>query len=427
MNTKFQPKVFQGKKRLFVAIKSAKGVTRIYIWDDDRKEYFPAKRNSYSARKTVFQPSSGKKRVQKLFESLDEARNWIYSNFVENTIGEKIDELTFGQLVSKWKAETFPRNQQTTNDRYEDMLRVYFSGLNEVPVSQITPKAIDDWIAFLKDPKNGWIHSSRRKRFAHELELLNTILRFHQECDDSNTYRVPIKKRHRASVALQKNSAQKRNDLSFEDFLKFRSCLKREKWGDELSDLATVQYFHALRISEVVGLAWENVHLDVENPSLSKFTVTQSLQFRRRAGVKPEVREGYKNARANGGSKGSILTPETFQIFLKRKKDSSNGLIFKSASGAPWTYRSLQYFYNKAFQRAGLPFQATHILRHGGCRLVFDAAGGDLAIAKQHLGNSDDKTALVYAKRSSTALNTLLTEKFWKSVEPQDQVTIGDT
>jgi len=57
--------------------------------------------------------------------------------------------------------------------------------------------------------------------------------------------------------------------------------------------------------------------------------------------------------------------------------------------------------------RAGLPYRGTHILRHGGCRHIYNATG-DLAIAQQLLGNSTLDSTLVYAKRDKGALKKFI-------------------
>jgi site-specific recombinase XerD len=71
--------------------------------------------------------------------------------------------------------------------------------------------------------------------------------------------------------------------------------------------------------------------------------------------------------------------------------------------------------FNRAFQRAGLPYTGTHILRHGGTRVVLNSTG-DLSIAQQALGNRDMKSTLVYAQRDKQALNGLFKQR-WREHE----------
>jgi site-specific recombinase XerD len=80
--------------------------------------------------------------------------------------------------------------------------------------------------------------------------------------------------------------------------------------------------------------------------------------------------------------------------------------------GEPLKYRAIQAHYDRAFERAKLPYRGTHVMRHGGCRRVFNEVA-ELPIAQQLLGNSDLKTTLVYAKRHASAL-TKVAHKYWE-------------
>jgi integrase len=84
--------------------------------------------------------------------------------------------------------------------------------------------------------------------------------------------------------------------------------------------------------------------------------------------------------------------------------------------GSLLAYRQLQHAYNEAFKAAGLPFRSTHILRHGGARLLYNRTRGDLEVAKQQLGNADLQSVLTYAKRSASAF-TASSDEQWEIAE----------
>ncbi|MEN9825063.1 MAG: hypothetical protein RI953_808 [Pseudomonadota bacterium] len=65
---------------------------------------------------------------------------------------------------------------------------------------------------------------------------------------------------------------------------------------------------------------------------------------------------------------------------------------------------SIASFDFDAFRRVGLPYSGTHVLRHGGCRRVYNATK-DLAVAQMLLGNADMDSTLVYAKRDKSAVH----------------------
>ena len=104
------------------------------------------------------------------------------------------------------------------------------------------------------------------------------------------------------------------------------------------------------------------------------------------------------------------MFPETFQALLPMYKDGKKGLIF-DYEGEPVPYRIIQAQFDRAFRWAELPYRGTHVMRHGGCRRIYNEHG-DLSIAQQMLGNSDLKTTLIYAKRQASAL-TQVAQSHW--------------
>ncbi|MGH1469395.1 MAG: hypothetical protein ACRBBP_11075 [Bdellovibrionales bacterium] len=50
-------------------------------------------------------------------------------------------------------------------------------------------------------------------------------------------------------------------------------------------------------------------------------------------------------------------------------------------------------------------------MRHGGCRALYNETG-DLAVAKQHLGNKNLSSVLVYAHRRASALSEVVSKRW---------------
>ena len=123
------------------------------------------------------------------------------------------------------------------------------------------------------------------------------------------------------------------------------------------------------------------------------------------------MRIGFKNAEANGGVKEQPMFPETFDALMKLHHEGAKGLVF-GTKGSHLEYRDIKRTFNRAFRMAGLPYNGTHIMRHGGCRRVLNQERGDLGVAQQLLGNSSLKTTLFYAKRDASAL-TDVAQKHW--------------
>ena len=109
------------------------------------------------------------------------------------------------------------------------------------------------------------------------------------------------------------------------------------------------------------------------------------------------------------------MFPEAFAALKELYFIGAKGLVFKNESGEFFTFRSIQWRYERAFNEAGLPFTGTHTLRHGGCRAIYNETG-DVALAGMILGNEDSDTVKVYARRDKKALQKLA-QAHWKRAE----------
>ncbi len=413
MTTKFNPKTYQGKDKLYVAIPSAPRISRVWIWGEGHREYrSPENQNPYMARR--WEDTGGKrKRTYRFFESLEAARTWQQG--IEQAVVPEPTKSgpTFLEIIEEWKRRRFPAMEESTTVRYENMLGLYFDSLLGFTIHEITPQRVDHWLDELKDPKSWTMKSKKRKMFDHELSLLSTILKYYDNYHDDPEFRFPIKQRHKDGVWLKRSSGAKDKQLPEEHFLKFREALRSLPEGKLLAGLATVQYYQALRISEVAALYWEDVYLDQENPNQSRLKVRRKVFWPRKKGRKSCVQDGFKNAGSghNEGMKEQPLFPESHEALAERHCPGARGLVFE-IEGTHLKYGLLQHRYDKAFKKAELPYSGTHVMRHGGCSRLFDERG-DLGVAKQILGNSSLRSVEVYARRSKTAL-TDVAKQHWE-------------
>jgi hypothetical protein len=128
-------------------------------------------------------------------------------------------------------------------------------------------------------------------------------------------------------------------------------------------------------------------------------------------GQESYVKIGFKNSKQfPDGVKELPMFPQTFEVLGPLVSGKERGLIFQ-IDGKPLEYRTIQYFYDKAFRKAGLPYTATHVLRHGWTREIYNR-NPDLDTAKQLLGDTSDDAARVYAKRWAGAI-TGVAQKIW--------------
>ena len=124
---------------------------------------------------------------------------------------------------------------------------------------------------------------------------------------------------------------------------------------------------------------------------------------------------GFKNAEANDGTKEQPIFPESYQALMELFGENKKGLVFQ-IEGRHLEYRLIQFWYDKSFKLAGLHYRGTHIMRHGGCRNLYNEVP-DIAVAQQLLGNTSIKTTTIYAKRHKGALTQVAHAKWVQHLE----------
>lgn len=424
---KFNPKVYQGKDRVYRPTPGCVNIQRLWIWNADEKEYqSPERGKIYEVRRYEMTSEGNKRRVTKYCQTLEEARGWqngtdegepqgklktpvvipagIPMVAPAQTVPATNRGPTFGEVYEAFlrrKVTTLAKGTQINYARY---VRLHFQNVLLVPIREITPQFLDAWLDSLRAGVKKSRKGRQRTSFDHELSVMRCVLRFYGDYHDDPDFRFPLKARHAEDAFLRK-SPPKVKDLPEDEFLRFRAELEKQKHGAILAPMASVQYYQALRISEAAGLFFEDVKLSFRSPEESSIRVCRHIVYPRLGHMRPEITEGFKNA---GGGDKSVkelyLFPEAHAALKAVFKVGAKGLIFSPCLAEPFTYRQIQKAYDTAFINAGLPYRGTHVLRHGGCRRVYNAAGGDLALAQQLLGNTDLESTLVYAQRDKGAL-----------------------
>jgi integrase len=309
---------------------------------------------------------------------------------------------TFESIVESFRQYADPLRARSTCLQYDKMLSLYFDYFQLMRITEITPKHIDEWLRILKYKACESQKGTKRISFEKELTLLGTLLRFFEKYNDNPDFLYPIKQRHREDVWFRRELRRPDRDLPRSAFERVRACMM-ELYGEMWWALFTVQWCEALRISEAAALCWEDVRLNTAKPSASCIHVCRHVVWTRVSGEEPIVESGFKNSSASGGSKLLPVFPEAFAALRKISTARTFGLIFRNSEGGPLTYRSIQSRYARAFARAGIEYRGTHALRHGGCREIYNLTG-DVALAGLLLGNQDNDSIRVYARRDPAAL-----------------------
>lgn len=393
---KFNPKEYEDKERIFKPVSGYSNISKLWTWNAEKLLYeVKAGTRPYQARKKVLEFGK-RKRVTKYFETLEQALNWQHSTETQTIVTEAKTTFTFSDLLAKWKLQVYSKLKITTQTSYDKIISSTFEPLLPVSMDCFNGPVVDDWIDYLlKLPR-----THRRHSYDHEIDLLTAILNFYREYKDG--FVSPIRKRHKKALKL-KDVDLKRKDLNEAEFLSFRRELEKLKHGRIFSLLATVQYYQALRISEAAALHWEDIQINDISAHESRLVVSKSLKWLRVAGAEPILEFNFKNSKGKAGPKEQPLFHETYAALIAGRPDIAKGPMFR-VGGEFLSYRQIQHVYDCAFLNAGLPFTGTHIMRHGGCRRVFNSSG-ELALAQQVLGNKDMRSVLVYAQRHTNALN----------------------
>lgn len=428
MATKFNPKQFTGRKRIYRPVPGCINIERLWVWNHERGQYdAPERGKLYETRRYEPTTEGGRRRMTRYFETLDEARVW-QSGATQSIPTEagtsKIGGPTFGEVYAEFVRRRVSFLSTGTQENYARYVRLYFENVLNVPIRSITPHFIDAWIDSLRSSLKTSPRRKLRTGFSHELSVMRCVLRYYSEYYDDPDFRFPMKERHARDIFVRKASP-KHKDLPEDEFLRFRSQLERQNHGAILAAMATVQYYQALRISEVAALSFEDLNLIFRSPQDSTIRVCRHVIYPRRKGATPVVVEGFKNAAGGDRSvKELYLFPEAFEALKSAFKVGAKGLVFSPDGRAPFKYRQIQAAYDAAFEHARLSYRGTHVLRHGGCRRVYNATKGDLAVAQQLLGNSDLQSTLVYAQRDKGALKALVMAA-WSTALHGAQAIVG--
>ena len=206
MNDKFNPKVYKGKARVYTAIPKAPRISRMWIWDEDAKEYkSPLQGKIYYAARYETDLSGNKKRHYAFFDTLDECREWQSAKSVRQIVAVKSEPRSgpsFRDVMEEWRRRRFPLIAYSTQLQYDKVARLHFGRLMDLTVHEITPKRIDSWLDELKEATKVSTKRLTRISFSHELSLLSTILKYYSDYHDDSAFQFPIKQRHRDAIRL---------------------------------------------------------------------------------------------------------------------------------------------------------------------------------------------------------------------------------
>lgn len=375
------------------------GIYRVLVKDKKTGRWVEPERGSkFYAARSVKRLDGTRKKVKQYFDTFAEARAFRTSNLpvdaalpaLQGVVTSKSQGgLLFVDLLEKWKKDWLPHKAISTQIRYKSYLQ-HFEYFYQMPVEQIQPTDVDGWLAYLKRPEYLERFHSTRCDYAHEFSVLRRVFNFYGTRFNRD-YRLPFIQDHRRMLTVRARPTVSK-DLTVEEFQRFISKLREmvsgTKWG-VVYYLALMQYGTYSRLQEVAALHYEDFVL-----SRNKITVNKKVIWARAKGMKPFLENG---AKTDGGKEipMSDLARKVFHEWVL-KSGVRSGPLFQ-LEGKLLTYRQIEDRYTTALKAAGLPYSATHVLRHASLTEFYESCK-DLLITQKVAGHRDLRATTRYTK-----------------------------
>jgi integrase len=151
-----------------------------------------------------------------------------------------------------------------------------------------------------------------------------------------------------------------------------------------------MQYALYARIQSAAALHDED--FDIANDRLE---MKRKVQWLRKKGYPDRIVDGTKT---DGGKVFSPIPQLAVTVFKEWKLRSGvrSGLLFQ-IDGKVISYRTIQHLYDRALKAAGLPFTATHLLRHAALVEAYNVCRDILAV-QNRANHKDLRATQKYAK-----------------------------
>ncbi len=341
---KFNPRNYTGKDRIYVPIIRHSRVSRLYIWNKDKKQYvIPSRGKSYRARR--YEPFGIEEKLarrEKFFFSLEEARRWQEERLINEPASPQVDKVvleaekyTVEDLISEWKETYWPQLRESTRIFYSKLIPFY-EPLFQVEVEELTPAKIDKWIFHLKSDEFQKRYRSTRTSLEKEYDGLKAVIRWYIDTHDETRLIPPFKKRHLKMLKIKEKTRIKDRFMTGEESELWLDTMKRV--SPDFYIAALVQIRQLLRVSEVFAMKWSN--LDLKNRT---YKMSEHVLWPRVKGSPPKIVGGTKNMKT-GEYYDMPLRSEVIDLLSCMEKKENCALIFHN-SGKIWNYRQIQYGY----------------------------------------------------------------------------------
>lgn len=377
------------------------GIYQNLVLDESTGKWTEPKRGAkYLVARTVKGPSGKAKREWESFDNFAAAKAFRNRTAPEPVIFSpeslrRGSDMTLGELIEDWKTNWLPNKEVTTRIRYHSYLQ-HFDFLKEKRVEDIQPSDIDQWIVHIKRPEYLTRYHATRCSYEHEYTVLKSLFNYYATRKNRN-YRLPFLKDHKAMLKV-KEKMKPTKDLTVDQLREVMKTVRADVMGTKsevVYYVAMMQYLIYGRVQDSAALQYESFDFGA-----NKIRVDKKVQWLRAAGYENRVVEGSKK---NGG-KVIDMPALAVQLFREwtMKTGIRSGLLFRYEGGIV-PYRVIEYRYTKALKELGLPFTATHVLRHASLTEYYEVCK-DLKATARVAGHDDLRSTDRYAKVRDEAL-----------------------
>jgi integrase len=186
--------------------------------------------------------------------------------------------------------------------------------------------------------------------------------------------------------------------------------------GDRLEALYVAAVGTGLRQGELLALRWEDVDLEA-----GTVTVRHTLDRRTKELAEPKTHRGRRTVHLSSRVLAALHDHRRAQLAERLAAGPAwrdRDLVFTTPTGRPLDSANVTHAFRRVLERATLPHQRFHDLRHAYATLMLEA-GEELAVVSRSLGHADlSTTADIYAhltpamlRRSAERMDGILGER----------------
>lgn len=362
--------------------------------------------------------STQKEAARRKSEIEYEMDNGIYIAANHQKVSDFLDEFVSLYGKANWSISTYSTNVALINNYIKPMI-------GDELVQSITPKTIDQFYSRLKKTKpvetlmrstpNGYVGPSVPDN-VHKL----------MRCAFQQALRWEIIKRNPFALVKSPRPNYKPRDIWTTDII--RKALD-ECTDSRLYIAMNLSFACSLRIGEILGLTWDNVHIDdraIANDDAHVF-IDKELQRASAEAIKtldkkdiirtfPSIKNNPKTllilkTPKTESSVRKVWIPRTVAYILREFKEKQQvvkellheeyedyNLVIPMTNGRPCEERLITEAFQRLRERVGLPNVVFHSLRHSSTTYKLKLNGGDLKATQGDTGHAEiDMITKVYA------------------------------